>query len=185
MGTNLSVQNDGTLSATDTTYNEATTSTAGLMSAADKTKMDGLATVASTGAYSDLSGTPTIPTVNNAKLTIQRNGTTVKSFTANASSNVTANITVPTKTSDLSNDSGFITGVAWGDVTGKPTFATVATSGSYSDLSNKPTIPTVNNSTITVTNNGNTVGTFTTNASSAVTIALKTQHTSWGAYHEL
>jgi hypothetical protein len=52
-------------------------------------------------------------------------------------------------------------------------------------LSGKPTIPTVNNTTITVTNNGKTVGTFTTNASSAVTIALKTQHTSWGAYHEL
>ena len=63
--------------------------------------------------------------------------------------------------------------------------ASVATSGSYNDLSNKPAIPTVNNSTITVTNNGKTVGTFTTNASSAVTIALKTQHTSWGAYHEL
>ena len=227
VGTNLSVQDDGTLSATDTTYNEATTSTAGLMSATDKTKINGLATVASTGAYSDLSGTPTIPTVNNAKLTIQRNGTTVKTFTANASSNVTANITVPTKTSDLANDSGFITGVAWGDVTGKPSFATVATTGSYvdlndkptipaaqvnsdwnsnsgvskilnkptlatvatsgaySDLSGKPTIPTVNNATITVTNNGKTVGTFTTNASSAVTIALKTQHTSWGAYHEL
>lgn len=29
---------------------------------------------------------------------------------------------------------------AWGDVTGKPAFATVATSGSYTDLSNKPTI---------------------------------------------
>lgn len=33
--------------------------------------------------------------------------------------------------------------VAWSDVTNKPTFATVATSGSYNDLSNKPTIPTV------------------------------------------
>jgi hypothetical protein len=29
---------------------------------------------------------------------------------------------------------------AWGDITGKPSFATVATSGSYDDLSNKPTI---------------------------------------------
>jgi hypothetical protein len=29
----------------------------------------------------------------------------------------------------------------WSDVTGKPGFATVATSGSYNDLSNKPTIP--------------------------------------------
>ena len=32
---------------------------------------------------------------------------------------------------------------AWDDITGKPSFATVATSGSYNDLSNKPSIPTV------------------------------------------
>ena len=42
------------------------------------------------------------PTVNNATLTIQKNGTTVNTFTANASSDVTANITVPTSFSDLS-----------------------------------------------------------------------------------
>ena len=69
----------------------------------------GLATVATSGSYNDLSNKPTIPTVNNATLTIQKNGTTVKTFTANASSNVTANITVPTKTSELTNDSGFLT----------------------------------------------------------------------------
>jgi hypothetical protein len=50
-----------------------------------------------------------IPTVNNATLTIQKNGTTVKTFTANASDNVTANITVPTKVSELTNDSGYKT----------------------------------------------------------------------------
>lgn len=50
-----------------------------------------------------------IPTVNNAILTIQKNGTTVKTFTANASDNVTANITVPTKVSELTNDSGYKT----------------------------------------------------------------------------
>lgn len=61
------------------------------------------------GNYNDLSGKPTIPTVNNTTLTIQKNGTTVKTFTANSASNVTANITVPTKTSDLTNDSGYIT----------------------------------------------------------------------------
>lgn len=33
--------------------------------------------------------------------------------------------------------------IAWNDITGKPTFSTVATSGSYNDLSNKPTIPDV------------------------------------------
>lgn len=46
------------------------------------------------GSYNDLTDKPTIPTVNNATLTIQKNGTNVNTFTANASSNVTANITV-------------------------------------------------------------------------------------------
>lgn len=47
----------------------------------------------------DLSGyaeTGDIPTVNNGTLTIQKNGTTVATFTANSANNVTANITVPT-----------------------------------------------------------------------------------------
>ena len=34
---------------------------------------------------------------------------------------------------------------SWSNISGKPTFATVATSGSYNDLSNKPTIPTNTN----------------------------------------
>ena len=46
------------------------------------------------------------PTVNNGTLTIQKNGTNVQTFTANQSSNATANITVPTKTSDLTSDVG-------------------------------------------------------------------------------
>lgn len=50
--------------------------------------------------------------------------------------------------------------------------ATVATSGSYTDLLNQPTIPTVNNATITVTQGGTTKGTFTLNQSSNATIAL-------------
>ena len=52
---------------------------------------------------------PTIPTVNDATLTIQKNGTTVETFTANSATAKTANIAVPTKTSDLTNDSGFVT----------------------------------------------------------------------------
>ena len=69
---------------------------------------------------------------------------------------------IPTTTGELTNDSGFITSaalngyatetwvgqqgyltsVAWGDITGKPTLATVATTGAYSDLTGTPTIPT-------------------------------------------
>lgn len=83
-----------------------------------------------------------IPTVNDATLTITKNNTSVGTFTANASSNVTVDITVPTATSDLTNDSGFITS---------------------SDL------PTVNNATLTIQKNGTNVQTFTANASSDVT----------------
>lgn len=81
-----------------------------------KADKSSLATVATTGSYSDLIDKPTIPTVNNATLTIQKNGTDVQTFTANASSNVTANITVPTKTSDITNDSGFLTSVATANI---------------------------------------------------------------------
>ena len=83
-----------------------------------------------------------LPTVNNATLTIQKNGTNVQTFTANASSNKTANITVPTAVSELTNDSGFIT---------------------------SSSLPTVNNATLTIQKNGTTVKTFTANASSNVT----------------
>ena len=57
-----------------------------------------LSTVAMTGSYDDLTGKPTIPTVNNATLTIQKNGTNVATFTANSSTNVTANLTAPVVT---------------------------------------------------------------------------------------
>ena len=36
---------------------------------------------------------------------------------------------------------GGATSVDWDDITNKPDFATIATSGSYNDLSDKPTIP--------------------------------------------
>ena len=74
--------------------------------------------------------------------------------------------TIPTLTSELTNDSGYLTehqtiktingesligegnlvinsfSGSYNDLTDKPTFSTVATTGSYNDLSDKPTIPT-------------------------------------------
>ena len=41
----------------------------------------------------------------------------------------------------IKNLSGGLNTVAWSDVTDKPTFSTVATSGSYNDLTDKPTMP--------------------------------------------
>lgn len=49
--------------------------------------------------YSDLTNKPTI---GNATLTVQKNGTTVDTFTANATTNKTINITVPTTAADIS-----------------------------------------------------------------------------------
>ena len=112
-------------------------------------------------------------TPKDGTLTIQKNGNTVGTFSANQATDETVNIEVPTKTSDLNNDSGFITGVSWDDVTDKPSFATVATSGSYNDLSNKPTIPTVNDATLTIQKNGTTVDTFTANSSSDKTVDIQ------------
>lgn len=59
---------------------------------------------------------PSVPSVYNGTLTIQRNGTNVQTFTANQSTNVTANISVPTKVSELTNDSGYTSNV--GTITG-------------------------------------------------------------------
>lgn len=211
-----------------------------------------LATVATTGDYDDLTNKPTIPTVNNAVLTIQRNGANVDTFTANAAQDKTINIAVPTATSDLTNDSGFLTsiptasssvlggvkvgaglsitdgvlsvtggGVAdaveWANVLNKPTnvsywtndagyitsaalptktsdltndgsdgnstyveadeLSAVATSGSYNDLTNKPTIPTVNDATLTIQRNGVNIDSFTANASQnkSINVAVPTK----------
>ena len=92
-------------------------------------------------------------TPKDGTLTIQKNGTTVGTFSANQATDETVNIEVPTKTSDLTNDSGYITGVSWNDVSNKPSFATVATSGSYK--------------------NGTTVNTFTANSSSDKTVNIQ------------
>lgn len=129
-----------------------------------------LATVATSGSYNDLSNKPTIPTVNNATLTIQKNGTTVQTFTANQSTNATANITVPTKTSDLTNDGADNTST----YVEADELATVATTGDYSDLSGTPTIPTVNDATLTIKQNTTTLGTFTANASTGTTVTIST-----------
>ena len=98
-----------------------------------------LATVATTGDYDDLTNKPTIPTVNDATLTIQKNGTDVATFTANSSTNQTANITVPTDTSDLTNGAGFITSSALSNYYTK---SETYSQGEVNNLINSLSIPT-------------------------------------------
>lgn len=68
---------------------------------------------------------------------------------------------IPTTTSDLTNDSGYITSSALAPYVLSSSLATVATSGSYTDLSDKPTIPTVDQ----------TYSRMSTNAQSGVAVA--------------
>lgn len=140
-----------------------------------------LATVATSGSYNDLINKPTIPTVNDNTLTIKKNGTNVATFTANSSTDVSADISVPTAVTDLSDASDYAltsslatvaTSGSYNDLSDKPNLATVATSGSYNDLTNKPTIPTVNDATLTIQKNNTTVDTFTANASTDKTINI-------------
>lgn len=66
---------------------------------------------------------------------------------------------------------------AWSEISSKPTFAIVATSGSYNDLSNKPSIPSVGNGTVTIKQNGASKGSFTLNQSGNATIELTDNNT--------
>ena len=58
---------------------------------------------------------------------------------------ISASPIIPTLVSAFTNDSGYIilADVTWANVSGKPTLATVATSGDYTDLSNLPSLADV------------------------------------------
>ena len=79
------------------TESESYATTAGVADTLeDYVKTSDLASVATSGSYNDLSNKPTIPTVNNATLTIKQDGTSVGTFTANSSTDTTINITSAT-----------------------------------------------------------------------------------------
>ena len=93
-----------------------------------------LATVATTGAYSDLSGTPTIPTVDQ----------TYNAASANAQSGVAVASAISGKQDTISDLATIRSGAAAGATAVQPgDLSAVATTGAYSDLSGTPTIPTV------------------------------------------
>lgn len=86
-----------------------------------------LATVATSGNYSDLNGKPTIPTAT-SDLTNDSGFITLSALTGYA-------------TESWVTQQGYITNSALTPYVLSADLATVATSGSYTDLSNKPTIP--------------------------------------------
>lgn len=183
----------------DTVYDNATTSTAGLMSASDKVKLNsiaanannythpsthpasmitGLASVATSGSYNDLTDKPTIPAastvdselsststnpVQNKVIKAALDGKLGKNAAAASANKLNTNggsatqpiyfangvpvATTYTLGKSVPSDAKF-TDTVYNHPTTHPAsmitgLSTVATSGSYSDLSNKPTIPVV------------------------------------------
>ena len=120
-----------------------------------------LATVATSGSYNDLSNKPTIPAAqiqsdwdqsDNTKADYIKNKPTIPSgvvvdqtydaTSANAQSGVAMAGALAGKENTISDLSTIRSGAALGATAVQPgSLATVATSGSYNDLSNKPTIP--------------------------------------------
>lgn len=91
-----------------------------------------LATVATTGAYSDLSGTPTIPVVDQS----------YSSSSVNAQSGVAVAGAIAGKQDTIADLATIRANALLGSTAVQPSsLATVATSGSYNDLSDKPSIP--------------------------------------------
>lgn len=109
-----------------------------------KADSSSLASVATSGLYSDLTGKPTIPTVNNGTLTIQQNGTTIDTFTANQSTNVTVDLSDTTysdfvgATSSAAGSAGLVPAPTSGDNTkylkGDGTWQSVADNYSTSEV---------------------------------------------------
>lgn len=138
-----------------------TTSDEGLMSASDKTKLDGIATGATavsestvsgwgftknTGTYSKPStGIPKTDLASAVQTSLGKADTALQSYTEQYKGTVTGvkiNGTTKNPSSGVVDLGTVIT--AHQDISGKAdksSLATVATSGSYNDLSNKPTIP--------------------------------------------
>lgn len=141
------------------------------------------------GTVAAAGGIPDYVDSNGGKIdTIKVNGT------AQTITNKTVDISVPTKTSDLTNDGSDNTST----YVEADELATVATSGSYNDLSNKPTIPaaqvnsdwnaasgvaqilnkptipTVNDGQLVLSQNGSYLGSFTANSSQLVQVDIET-----------
>ena len=122
-----------------------------------------LATVATSGSYPDLHNRPSLKAVaTSGDYNDLTNKPTIPAAQVNSDWNANSGVaqilnkpSIPANTSDLNNDSGFITindvpaqvNADWNSNSGaseilnKPSLATVATTGNYSDLNGTPTIP--------------------------------------------
>lgn len=159
------------------------------MTSADRTKLNGIASGANkTTVDSSLSSSSTNPVQNK----VVNSALAGKSNTNHTHDLSTMINTLSTGGSTPTDEDYFVSQCAGGGTTTttyhrrpvkalleyiKGKLAKVAISGSYNDLSNKPTIPNVGNGTITIKQAGAVKGSFTTNQSGATTIELTDNNT--------
>ena len=165
------------------------------MTSADRTKLNGIASGANkTTIDSSLSSSSTNPVQNK----VVNSALAGKSNTNHTHDLSTMINTLSIGSSTPTDDDYFVSQYSGGGTTTttyhrrpvkalleyiKGKLAKVATSGSYNDLSNKPTIPSVGNGTITIKQAGTVKGSFTTNQSGATTIELTDNNTNtWIAF---
>ena len=110
------LRGDGTWATpTNTTYNNATTSTAGLMSAADKSKLDGIATGANKTTVDTALSTSSTNPVRNSVVTTALNGKASTSHTHSAATTSTAGfMSAADKTLLNSLTNSVIVDTSWG-----------------------------------------------------------------------
>ena len=97
----------------------------------DYAKTADLSTVATSGSYEDLKNKPTIPAAYELPTA---STTTLGGVKVGSGLSITNGVLNAT-------GGGVADAVEWNKIQNKPNFANVATSGSYNDLSDKPTIP--------------------------------------------
>lgn len=117
---------------------------------------------------SQISDFPTIPTVNNGKLTIQQNGTNKATFTANQSGNATANIVTDdwVATGTVSGGSVSFSGIDDSGNYGYKPFAEVTASSTNKN-------PTAQVNTLSGTGTSSMSVTYTTDADNGTTVKLR------------
>ena len=163
VGTNLSIASSGVLSSTDTTYSDATTSTSGLLSTGDKSKLDGIAD----NANNYLLPTAAAGTLGGIKVgtNLSINGSGVLSSTDTTYSDATTSVAGLMSTSNFDKLAGAVMNTGNETIAGNKTFsgATVFSGGFGSS-----------SSVITSSTSLTSAGTYIINPSASQIIKLPT-----------
>ena len=101
------------------TNSTATTLSVGFQGVDNYTLLDGTTgLIPDARISSNIARVSNIPSVYDSTITIQQNGSTIDSFSLNQATGKTIDLIIPEDTGDLTNNAGYIKGIAWGEITG-------------------------------------------------------------------